>query len=148
MGKTRKKGKKQPKQTGKEVLNGFFWRLVPFLILLLVLCYVAVLGNGYEIFEERGWNPMLVLVLRYFDHIVLALIPMVIALLLLWFYVRAWIRWIQNKEGTIKKQLAKILIASVLFLGALSVLLSVSINLWSTVFQAPDDYWQREWDLK
>lgn len=148
MGKKNKKAKRKQK-TKKEILSGIFWRAFPFILFFVILIYLAVLGNGYEFFEKKGWNPGIVFVIRYFDNILLTLIPFVIAIILLWFYIKAWKRWARElKETRFKNKGLEILFGSAIFLVPFSILIYISIELALTILHAPDSYWQNEWELK
>jgi hypothetical protein len=149
MGKKRTKGKKNRNRTRKEILNGFFWRLFPFLFFIVAIGYAAVLGNGYEIFEKRGWNPTIVLFIRYFDNILLMLIPLTIALVLLWKYIQTLKIWVKEANKTsMKSRAMEILLRSVILLVPSCILIYVAIQLGLGMLQAPDSYWKMEWDLK
>jgi hypothetical protein len=149
MGKKRTKGKKNRNRTRKEILGGLFWRLFPFLFLIVAITYAAVLGNGYEIFENRGWNPTIVLYIRYFDNLLLMLIPLTIALVLLWKYIQTWKIWVKEIQKTsMKSRAMEILLRSVIFLVPSCILIYVAIQLGLGMLHAPDSYWKMEWDLK
>jgi hypothetical protein len=149
MGKQRTKGMKKRKRTRKEILGGLFWRLFPFLLLIVAIAYAAILGNGYEIFENRGWNPTIVLYIRYLDNLLLLLIPLTIALVLLWKYIETWKMWVkETKVTSMKSRAMEILLRSVIFLVPSCILIYIAIQLGLGMLQAPDSYWKMEWELK
>jgi hypothetical protein len=149
MEKKRTKGKKNRNRTRKEILFELFWRLFPFLLLVVAIGYAAVLGNGYEIFEKRGWNPTIVLFIRYFDNLLLMLIPLTIALVLLWKYIKKWKIWVKEaKKTSMKSRAMEILLRSVIFVVPSCILLYIAIQLGLGMLQAPDSYWIMEWELK
>lgn len=141
MGKKQIKGKKQ-KNKGSEI----FWRLFPFLFFIFVIGFAAILGNGYEIIEKRGWNPSIVLVIRYLDNLVLTLIPLILGIILLWLYVKSWKEW--RKATTLKNKAVVIVLRTVILLIPACILIYIAFNLGTVFFQAPEGYWKQEWHLK
>ncbi|MBY0099605.1 hypothetical protein [Mesobacillus maritimus] len=149
MGKKITNGKKNKNRSRKEIFGGLCWRIFPFLFFILAIAYIAVLGNGYKMFEKLGWNPNIVLFIRYLDNLLLMLIPLTIALVLLWKYIQTWKTWVKEVEKTsMKSRTTEILWRSVIFLVPSCILILVAIQLGLGMLQSPDSYWKEEWDLK
>jgi len=130
----------------KESRDRVFWRLFPFLFFINVIVFAALLGNGYEIFENRGWNTSIVLVIRYLDNFILTLIPFIIGLVLLCLYVKSWKEW--RRATTLKNKAIEIVMWTVIMLVPACILIYIAFNLGSVFFQAPEGYWKQEWLLK
>lgn len=141
--------KKQFKKQDHGWLRSIFWRVFPFALFVVVMGYFFLLSDGYQFFEKRGWNPTIILVIRYLDHFVLALVGLAFCVFLSKVYINVWKGWRKGVYVSLfNEKIVEIVLLSIVFLVPIGLILYLIIDMIMWIFTAPNDYWKMRWELK
>ena len=132
----------------KSTRSEFFLRIFPIVFGIFAVFYFILLSNGYEIFENRGWDVDKIVLLRKVEHGLLAIAWLAGCVFLVRLYVSQIRLWKRGQQVSGLSLKAETVLLSLLILGPALVLFYFFIKIVIVLFTADPSYWEGYWELR
>ncbi|SOC41489.1 hypothetical protein [Ureibacillus acetophenoni] len=137
----------KPKHKNK-TKNPLFWRIFPFILFIFIIGFLLLISGGYDYFEEWGWNPDIVIVIRYIATIIWATITFILAVLLLKYFIGICKGWRSGERYSSLHVVIEVAMVTLFMLGPSIALFLFSFVQVGIMFFPDDPYWRGYWELK